>query len=214
MFFAQKAISLGADISKLTPLYNINTLVAVFVGMLFLGELPGSIAELIRLLLGAVFIVLGGIGVTYSPRENRVSNNRAWIILGIMAALCWGVYPPLMKVATISGATTGNIFLGMMIGALLLFIVSNKERKGSLSGQTITWTLFAGLTWAAGMFFAQKAISMGADIARLTPIYNTNTLIAVAIGFIALRELPKNKKQKFLIIIGAILVVLGASLVA
>jgi len=136
-----------------------------------------------------------------------------WILLGIIAALCWGIYPALMKEATISGATTGNIFLGMMIGALLLFTISPKEKRGRVSFQTIIWSLLAGLVWASGMFFAQKAISLGADIARLTPLYNTNTLIAVIIGFVVLKEWPKNQKQKFLIIAGAMLVVLGASLV-
>ena len=213
MFFAQKAISLGADISRLTPLYNTNTFVAVFIGVLFLGELPASIPDLIRLLLGAALIVLGGIAVTHSPKKVSTNTNYSWILLGILAALCWGIYPALMKEATISGATTGNIFLGMMIGALLLFTISPKEKRGRVSFQTIIWSLLAGLVWAGGMFFAQKAISLGADIARLTPLYNTNTLIAVIIGFVVLKEWPKNQKQKFLIIAGAMLVVLGASLV-
>ena len=131
-----------------------------------------------------------------------------WILLGIIAALCWGIYPALMKIANRKNSTTKIIMIGMAVGAAVISLGS-----ANISAIALIPSIITGLVWASGMFFAQKAISLGADIARLTPLYNTNTLIAVIIGFVVLKEWPKNQKQKFLIIAGAMLVVLGASLV-
>lgn len=48
-----------APISQLTPLYNMNTLVAVLLGLFFFSEL-GSV-DLKQLIPGAIMIVIGGI---------------------------------------------------------------------------------------------------------------------------------------------------------
>ena len=49
----------GGNISQLAPLYNMNTLVAVLIGLLFMGEYKN--VNPIAVGLGAVLIVAGGI---------------------------------------------------------------------------------------------------------------------------------------------------------
>ncbi|RLG19852.1 hypothetical protein DRN67_01555 [Candidatus Micrarchaeota archaeon] len=58
-----KAFAGGADASRLTPIFNMNTLVVVGLGILLLKELPTQ-PEMIRVVSGAVFVVVGGILVS------------------------------------------------------------------------------------------------------------------------------------------------------
>ncbi|WP_437186422.1 hypothetical protein SH668x_003573 [Planctomicrobium sp. SH668] len=50
---------LGGTISQLAPLYNMNTLVVVFIGLLFLAE--WKTVQPTRVLIASVLIVMGGI---------------------------------------------------------------------------------------------------------------------------------------------------------
>jgi len=72
--------------------------------------------------------------------------------------------------------------------------------------------LIAGITWGLGFLAVAVAIAQKADIARLAPIYNTNTLLAVLLGIIFLKEIP-NASQIFRVIAGAVLIVIGSILV-
>ena len=53
----------GADASKLAPIFNMNTLVVVGLGIVLLHELPSQ-PQMLRVVGGAVLIVLGGILVS------------------------------------------------------------------------------------------------------------------------------------------------------
>lgn len=57
------AFSGGADASKLVPIYNTNTLVSVFLGLIFLHELPAP-DQRIKVISGALLIVIGSILVS------------------------------------------------------------------------------------------------------------------------------------------------------
>lgn len=73
--------------------------------------------------------------------------------------------------------------------------------------------LIAGVIWGLGFIAIAIAISQKADVARLAPIYNTNTILAVLIAIIFLKEIP-DVSQMFRIIAGAVLIVVGAILVS
>lgn len=60
MVFTFLAFSSGAEASRLVPIYNTNTLVAVFLGIVFLHELPIP-DERAKVITGAVMIVIGTI---------------------------------------------------------------------------------------------------------------------------------------------------------
>jgi len=104
----------------------------------------------------------------------------------------------------------GIALLISIIGIVLFFV--NK------SGVNITWSvvlfgLGQGALWALGMVFTFLAFSSGAEAAKLVPIYNTNTLIAVLIGISFLHEVPA-PDERIKVISGAILIVLGGILVS
>lgn len=60
MVFTFLAFSSGAEASRLVPIYNTNTLVAVFLGIVFLHELPMP-DERAKVITGAVMIIIGSI---------------------------------------------------------------------------------------------------------------------------------------------------------
>ena len=57
------AISKNFEISKLAPIYNTNTIIAVLLGIFLLKEIPNS-TQIIKVIGGAVLIVLGAILVS------------------------------------------------------------------------------------------------------------------------------------------------------
>lgn len=141
-----------------------------------------------------------------------------WVIYGIIASLCWGSYIIASKVATSEkyfGINSAWAALFMLIGIASVFIVG-AIKEGvpmPINKPGIGFAVLSGLLWGLGMYVSLRAISIGADVAKLTPLYNTNTLVAVLLGIILLHELPKTGDIAR-IVIGAVLIVIGAILVS
>lgn len=141
-----------------------------------------------------------------------------WIIFGIIASLCWGSYIIASKVATSEkyfGMNPAWAALFMLVGIGIVFVIG-VIREGApipVSKPGIGLAVLSGLLWGFGMYVSLKAISIGADVAKLTPLYNTNTLVAVLLGIILLHELPK-AGDIAKVAIGSILIVVGAVLVS
>lgn len=60
MLFSFLAFATGTDVSRLVPIFNCNTLIAVLLGILVLHESP-DFAGAMKLLAGSVLIVIGGV---------------------------------------------------------------------------------------------------------------------------------------------------------
>jgi len=221
-------------VSKLTPLYNTNTLVAVLLGILLLNEVP---EQQVVVLAGAILVVLGGILVTRESSEGnsaktipislakrgilkRLFSAENWITWGIIASVAWGSYVILLKIATSSEYYAISSFsaffamsLGIMSASLGIFIIARGKIKSSseVKLKAVVAALSSGIVWGIGMFSVIYAFSkFSASVAPMVPLYNTNTLVAVLLGMILLKEKPK---WKWLTISGAVLIVIGAILV-
>lgn len=221
-------------VSKLTPLYNTNTLVAVFLGILLLNEVP---EQRIAVLVGAILVVLGGILVIREASETtsakaasillakkgilkRLFSAGNWITWGIIASIAWGTYVVLLKIATspeyyaISPLSAFfAMSLGIICASLSIFTIARGKIKSSskVKLKAVAFALSSGIVWGIGMFSVIYAFSkLGASVAPMVPLYNTNTLVAVLLGMILLKEKPKRKLST---ISGAVLIVIGASLV-
>ena len=70
-----------------------------------------------------------------------------------------------------------------------------------------------GAFWAVGALIQLTALKGGADVSRLTPIYNMNTLLVVFLGIILLKELP-DASNMLRVAAGAVLIVAGGILVS
>lgn len=141
-----------------------------------------------------------------------------WIIFGIIASLCWGSCIIASKVATSEkyfGISPAWAALFMLIGIATVFIIGAIKEGAPMpmSKLGIGFAILSGFLWGIGMYVSLKAINIGADVARLAPLYNTNTLVAVFLGIILLHELPK-AGDIARVAIGAVLIVIGAILVS
>jgi len=142
-----------------------------------------------------------------------------WILLGLLAAVAFGVSTLLNKVASGSAyfglePRIAALFVG--IGILMTFalyflvnggfaIPTNKAAVGT--------AVAAGVFWAIGTLLVLTAFAGGADAARLTPIFNMNTLVVVGLSIVMLHELPQ-QPQMLRVIGGALLVIIGGILVS
>ena len=70
-----------------------------------------------------------------------------------------------------------------------------------------------GIVWALGNIFAFEAVRAGGRMSQIVPIYNTNTLVAVALVLLLMKEIPAGA-DLVRVIIGAILITVGAILVS
>lgn len=139
----------------------------------------------------------------------------AWIIYAILASLSWGTYIVVNKVAISKGMNPYFALALMAVGIVGLFAAVFFITKPSIQtdSTSLTLAIVAGALWALGQLFAILALVNKAPVAKLVPIYNTNTIVAVLLGIILLRELPSGTAT-IKVIIGALLIVAGGILVS
>jgi uncharacterized membrane protein len=140
-----------------------------------------------------------------------------WIIYGLIASICFGVNVVIYKVAATKGhglnPYLGVFSLGLGIFLFFFFVYFIKLPKFTPNWAGLTLALIAGAIWALGMLMVALAIAKKGDISKLAPIYNTNTLIAVLLGILFLKEIPTGS-EIIKVISGAVLIVIGAILVS
>ncbi|MDD5677017.1 MAG: hypothetical protein PHW60_03370 [Kiritimatiellae bacterium] len=213
---------LGGSISQLAPLYNVNTLVAVALGLLIFSEWRQ--VRPVFLAIGAVMIVVGSVFAARASRETGDEHSvagrtsprlrRALIVgCGLMAAICYGFKSPLFKAGMCAGAGVGPFFFAMGFAVIcfgiIAILVTGDRRISHASG---SYALFSGLFFSAGNGLVLLAISRyGANISQLAPLYNMNTLVVVLLGLLFYSEWKQIKPV--LLIAGAVLIVLGAAIV-
>ena len=140
----------------------------------------------------------------------------SWIIYGLLAALFFGANAVVYKVAAVNGQLDpfyASLVFGVGIMASLIVAYAFKFSAPTLNVKWLGLLIFAGVLWGLGYLMVALAISHNADIAKLAPIYNTNTLVAVALGIIVLKELP-SAAAAWRIVLGAVLIVAGSVLVS
>lgn len=138
-----------------------------------------------------------------------------WLVYGIIAAICFGLNTVIYKAAYQKGGFSpyyGSLIFGLgivLIFGLFFLFRPSFEFEWKSSGLA----LLAGLIWGLGFLAIAAAIAQKADVARLAPIYNANTVLAVLLGIIFLHEIP-DASQMFRVIAGAVLIVTGSVLVS
>jgi uncharacterized membrane protein len=103
--------------------------------------------------------------------------------------------------------------LALMVLMVAYVIFALKQTGIVITPAILILGTLSGALWAAGMIFTFFAFSSGAEAAKLVPIYNTNTLIAVFLGIAILHELPA-PDARIKVVTGAALIVIGSILVS
>ena len=140
---------------------------------------------------------------------------QSWVFYGIIAAICFGVNTILYKIASQKGNFSpafGSLVFG--IGILIAFLVYFFAKPSlQFEWKSTTLAIVAGIIWAIGFLAIAIAISQKGEVARLAPLYNANTIIAVVLGIVLLKEVP-DMSQMVRVIAGAVMIVIGAVLVS
>lgn len=138
-----------------------------------------------------------------------------WIVYGIVASVFFALNTIIYKVAAQKGNFSpyyGSFVFG--IGIVLIFGLFLLFKPGfEFEWKSSSLALVSGIVWGLGFLAVAIAIAQKADVARLAPIYNTNTLLTVLMAIIFLKEIP-NASQTFRIVAGAVLIVIGSVLVS
>ena len=139
----------------------------------------------------------------------------SWIFYGIVAAICFGLNTIIFKIAMQKGNLNpayASIIFGIGILITFLFYYFTKPNL-QFEWKSTLLAVIAGIVWAIGFVAIAIAIANKGNVVQLAPIYNANTIIAVVLGIIFLKEIP-NTSQMIRIIIGALMIVGGAVLVS
>jgi len=144
----------------------------------------------------------------------------SWLIYGLGAALCFGINGIINKVLTspsyigLSSASTAFLFLIGTAIAVGGYVFTQKTYAVPGNNLAILLGILAGFIWAFGFILTLVALNAEkADIARLAPIYNMNTLVIVFLGILLLHELPMSGDM-LKVVAGSILIVIGGILVS
>ena len=140
---------------------------------------------------------------------------QSWIFYGIVAAICFGVNTIIFKIAIQKGnlnpAYASFAFGIGIFAAFLVYFIAKPSLQ--FEWKSTTLAIAAGIIWAIGFLAIAIAISQKGEVARLAPLYNANTIIAVVLGIVLLKEVP-DMSQMRRVVAGAVMIVVGAVLVS
>jgi len=205
------------------PLWNTNSLVGLFWGVLLFKELRGAgSGPWTKVLGGAVAIVVGAciLGLATSQQPAGLSERAgAGIAAALGAGLLWGtMYIPYRK-AYISGMNPLSFVTIFTVGELATVGILTISFVGGFTRFThelaslrssLFWLFLGGFCWVIGDLFQQYAAKY-VGIARGIPLSNTNQLWGLAWGALVFGEFQgKGTTYQVMVIIGSLIIVLGA----
>ena len=136
------------------------------------------------------------------------------IIGGVMPGIIFGLTNTVVKASTEKGISIHFYVIctgagTLLIGAIMLMVM--KDTKVSLASGGYAFT--AGALWAAGVSGILIALqNYDASISIITPLFNMNTLVTVALGLWLFSEWQTVKVPQLLL--GSLLIVIGGAVVA
>ena len=138
----------------------------------------------------------------------------ALLVGGLLPALLFGAASIFQKTAARAGISTG--FYLIAIGAVVLLVgiaVTVAQSDTTATREGVAWACGYGLLWSAAIGCIVLALARyDANISQLVPLYNLNTLVAVAIGMTVMGEWRDVVPWR--VVAGAVLAVAGGVLVA
>jgi uncharacterized membrane protein len=144
---------------------------------------------------------------------------KTWLVYALLAMVCWGSYIVVAKVATVEKYCalgpkwSAILMMGGIIVVMVIYLSLSKGVKPALTLPSTIAGMSQGVLWAMGMVFSLLAFQAGADVSRVVPIFNCNTLVAVLLGIMVLKEIP-DTAGIVRIAIGSVMIILGGVLVA
>jgi hypothetical protein len=135
------------------------------------------------------------------------------LVGGILPAFGYAAFAIGTKLASQGGLGPGPFLVLVGAGSIGVGAFFWRFLPAGLEPAAAGWALLAGIAWAAGTGLVSLALARwGVPIAKLNPLYNTNTLLTVAVGLIAFGEW--RQVNPWQLSAGALLILAGSILVS
>ena len=143
---------------------------------------------------------------------------QTWIVYGLIGALCFGILNFIIKFLVSPqhfnlSVQQASLFTLSGIGVVFITYFLASPSTLAASPKYMALGMVPGILWGIAMIFIFTALRGGADVARIVPIYNTNSLIVVLLAILLLKEIPYGA-ETVKVVLGAALIVVGAILVS
>ena len=191
-------------ISKVATITSARPFIAAILALLIFREVMSF-----TLAAGTLFVV---VGVALVSGDAKGQRSKGGEVLAISTALCWGLYPILVKEGLKGLTSVAKPTLITMVFATALYIsLSLALRRSNLLLRVDRYSLgfFVLSGFASGfanlLFFIALAFT---PVTIVMPLSNIYPFIALALGIFVLSEKVTSK-----VVIGAILIFLGVFLV-
>jgi glucose uptake protein GlcU len=206
------------------PLWNSNSLLGIFWGVIFFGELrqagwrrwAGVLGGAIVMCVGATILAVAS--STQAPAGH--SMRGVWAALG--AGVLWGtMYVPYRK-AYLSGMNPLSFVtfftfgeLGMMTALAVGYLgLAPLWQELTRARDVLFWLMSGGFVWVIGDIFQQYAAKYS-GISRGIPLSNTNQLWGLLWGLFVFGELRGSGATTYMQVIGgSLLMMLGVGAIA
>jgi glucose uptake protein GlcU len=207
------------------PLWNSNSLLGIFWGVLFFQELRGADwRRWVGVIGGAVLMFAGATALAIASAAQVPARDAArGVTAALGAGVLWGtMYIPYRKayltgmspLSFITFFTVGE--LGMMTTLAVVYSGGVTPLLHQLSGarHVLFWLLLGGFVWVVGDLFQQYAVKY-AGITRGIPLSNTNQLWGLLWAVLVFGELSGATGGVYTQVIGGSLIMaLGAGVIA
>jgi glucose uptake protein GlcU len=207
------------------PLWNSNSLLGIFWGIVLFKELRGADwRRWLGVVGGALLMFAGATALAVASSANVAARDALrGVVAALAAGVLWGtMYIPYRKayltgmspLSFITFFTIGE--LGMMGTLAVVYTggVAPLWQELASTRQVLFWFLLGGFVWVVGDLFQQYAVKY-AGITRGIPLSNTNQLWGLLWGVLVFGELLGGTRALYTQVIGGSLVMaLGAGVIA
>jgi|SRR5579883_1357136 len=141
-------------------------------------------------------------------------STLALFVGGFLPAILFGMSSICQKTAARAGVGIGPYLITIGTIVLLAGITTTfVQSDTTTTREGVAWACGYAILWSFGISCVAIALARyDANISQLVPIYNLNTLVAIAIGLVALGEWREVVPWR--IVVGAALAVAGGVLAA
>jgi drug/metabolite transporter (DMT)-like permease len=206
------------------PLWNSNSLLGIFWGIVLFKELHFAGWKRWLGVLGGALCMFGGASLLAVASSHQATSGKA--AMGIAAALgagiLWGtMYIPYRK-AYLTGMNPLSFITFFTVGELVTMLVLAITYRGpsplwhELNGArpVLFWLMLGGFVWVIGDLFQQYATKY-VGISRGIPLSNTNQLWGLLWGIFVFHELRGSSQTTYMQVAGgSLMMALGAVAIA
>ena len=207
------------------PLWNMNSLVGIFWGVVLFNELHhAGVRRWLSVLGGAVLMFVGALLLAgASSAETTPQHALHGVLAALAAGVLWGtMYIPYRK-AYLTGMNPLSFVAFFTIGELVTTGILALTYAGGVSAcvrelvktrEVLFWLLLGGFIWVIGDLLQQYAAKY-VGISRGIPLSNTNQLWGLAWGVLVFGELRGRGLSLYAQVIGgSLLMAAGAGAIA